>query len=164
MNADQEAERNQDHDAADEPSAPPVPPSLALCLDVRNWGQDRHGSNARERPRPLDGSIEQIAQPGQAKSGAERGHKAAKHDARTIGADRSLREVGFLAQRKALRLPVSFELHRDLGLHLLRLDLAVARLGVVIVARQITVLALDLGDLKQPRVVVALLRTKILLQ
>ena len=80
------------------------------------------------------------------------------------GLKRLLRQVGLLSQAEALGLAVLFELHRDFGLHLFRLYLAVARLGVVIVAGQIAVFPLDLRNLEQPRVVVALLCAKILPQ
>ena len=79
----------------------------------------------------------------------------------SVRAHRPLGQMGRLAQAEALRLAVLLQLLRDLGLHLFRLDLTVARLGIFVVARQVVVFAFDLRDLQQPRVVRSLLGAEV---
>ena len=71
-------------------------------------------------------------------------HEPNKRDSHAVGAGRASRAARRLAQAEALGLAVLLEFLRDLGLHLLRLDFAIARLGIVVVARQFAVLTLDL--------------------
>ncbi len=73
-------------------------------------------------------------------------------------------QIRGLPEAEALRLAFLLELHRTFGLHLLRLDLAVSRLCVGVVARQVVVLALDFGNLLQPRVVGTLLGAEVVSQ
>ena len=73
-------------------------------------------------------------------------------------------QIRGLPEAEALRLAFLLEFHRTFGLHLLRLDFAVSRLRVAIVARQVVVLALNFGNLLQPRVVGTLLGAEVVSQ
>ncbi len=102
-------------------------------------------SHASPRPPPTDASETQ------------------QRDTRPVGTVRLVRQVRRLAEAETLGLEVLLELHRAFGLHLLGPDLAVARLRILVVARELPVLPLDFRDLQQPRVVGALLGAKVIL-
>ena len=119
----------------------------------------RYGGNAREFERPLHDMSRAsriTARPSPPPSAAINPPSAM----RAVGAHLHP-GIGRLAQAEPLRLAALLQLLRDLGLTQFLLDLFVTRLGVVVVAGQVVVFAFDLRNLRQPRVVHALLAAEI---